>query len=57
VRKIGALAGIGDQSAKMPRPYQIGILPTLYRDAAAVQGNQGFGALRKLLTKVGLEVD
>ncbi len=48
---------------EMPRPYQIGIFPTyivIDKDgalAAAEQGNQGFGALRKLLTKVGLEVE
>jgi len=47
----------------MPRPYQIGIFPTyivIGRDgtvAAAVEGDQGFSDLRKLLKQAGLEVD
>jgi hypothetical protein len=48
---------------EMPRPYQIGIFPTYIvidregKVAAAEQGNQGFGALRKVLTKAGLEIE
>jgi thiol-disulfide isomerase/thioredoxin len=47
----------------MPRPYQIGVFPTyivIDKDgtvASAVQGDQGFGELRKLLKKAGLELD
>lgn len=47
----------------MPAAYQIGVFPTyivIDRDgtlAAAVQGDQGFGELRKLLKKAGLELD
>ena len=48
---------------EMPRAYQIGVFPTyivIDRDgtvASAVQGDQGFGELRKLLKKAGLEID
>jgi thiol-disulfide isomerase/thioredoxin len=48
---------------EMPRPYQIAVFPTyivIDRDgnvASAVQGDQGFGELRKLLKKAGLELD
>jgi thiol-disulfide isomerase/thioredoxin len=48
---------------EMPRPYQIGVFPTyivIDRDgavAAAVQGDKGFGDLRKLLMKAGLETE
>jgi thiol-disulfide isomerase/thioredoxin len=48
---------------EMARPYQIAVLPTYIvigpdgTVASAVQGDQGFGALRKLLKKAGLEVD
>jgi thiol-disulfide isomerase/thioredoxin len=48
---------------EMARPYQIAILPTYIVIApdgtvtAAAEGDQGFGALRKLLKKAGLEVD
>ncbi len=47
----------------MPRAFQIGTFPTyviIDRDgnvAGAVEGDQGFGELRKLLKKAGLEVD
>jgi thiol-disulfide isomerase/thioredoxin len=47
----------------LPRPFQIGTFPTyviIDRDgnvAGAVEGDQGFGELRKLLKKAGLEVD
>lgn len=47
----------------MPRPYQIGVFPTymiINADgtlASAVEGDQGFSELRKLLKKAGLEVD
>jgi thiol-disulfide isomerase/thioredoxin len=47
----------------MPRPYQVGVLPTyivIDRDGtvnAAAQGDQGFSELRKLLKKAGLEVE
>jgi cytochrome c biogenesis protein CcmG, thiol:disulfide interchange protein DsbE len=46
---------------EMPRPYQVGILPTymiIDRNGtltAAAEGDKGFGALRKLLKKAGLE--
>jgi hypothetical protein len=48
---------------EMPRPYQIGVFPTyivIDRDgtlAAAVEGDQGFNDLRKLLKKAGLELE
>ncbi len=48
---------------EMPRTYQIGVFPTyivIDRDgniASAVQGDQGFGDLRKLLKKAGLELE
>ena len=48
---------------EMPRPYQIGIFPTyLVIDqvgnvASAAQGDQGFGDLRKLLRKAGMETE
>jgi thiol-disulfide isomerase/thioredoxin len=48
---------------EMPQAYQIGTFPTyivIERDgtvASAVEGDQGFGELRKLLKKAGLEVD
>lgn len=48
---------------EMPRPYQIGVFPTyivIERDgtfAAAVEGDQGFSDLRKLLKKAGLEAE
>jgi thiol-disulfide isomerase/thioredoxin len=47
----------------MPRAYQISAFPTyivIDKDgtvASAVQGGQGFGDLRKLLKKAGLELD
>jgi hypothetical protein len=48
---------------EMARPYQVGILPTyivINRDgtiAAAVEGDQGFASLWKLLKKAGLETE
>ena len=48
---------------ELPLTYQIGVFPTyivIERDgtvASAVQGDQGFSDLRKLLKKAGLEVD
>jgi len=48
---------------EMPRPYQVGALPTyivIGRDGtvtSAVEGDQGFADLRKLLKKAGLEVE
>jgi len=48
---------------EMPRPYQIGAFPTyivINRDgtlASAVEGDQGFSDLRKLLKKAGVEVE
>jgi len=48
---------------EMPRPYQVGVLPTyivIDRDGtvtAAVEGDQGFADLRRLLKKAGLEVE
>jgi thiol-disulfide isomerase/thioredoxin len=47
----------------MPRPYQIGVFPTymvINADgtlASAVEGDQGFAELRKLLKKAGLDVE
>lgn len=48
---------------EMPRPYQIGTFPTYIvigpegTLSAAVEGDQGFGELRKLLKKAGLDTD
>ncbi len=48
---------------EMPRPYQIGVFPTymiIEKDgtlSAAVEGDQGFGELRKLRKKAGLELE
>jgi len=48
---------------EMPRPYQIGIFPTyivIDKDgnvSAAVEGDKGFGDLRGLLKKAGLETE
>ena len=48
---------------EMPRPYQVGAFPTyivIDRDGtvtSAVEGDQGFADLRKLLKKAGLEVE
>lgn len=48
---------------ELPRPYDIGVFPTylvIDREGklyAAVQGDQGFGELRRLLKKAGLDVD
>jgi len=48
---------------ELPSAYQIGVFPTyivIERDgtvAAAVEGDQGFGDLRKLLRKAGLEIE
>jgi thiol-disulfide isomerase/thioredoxin len=48
---------------EIPRPYQIGTFPTYIivdpdgTVASAVEGNQGFGELRKLLKKAGLELE
>jgi len=48
---------------EMPRPYQIRVFPTyIVIDqsqtlVAAVEGDQGFGQLRKLLQKAGMEVE
>jgi thiol-disulfide isomerase/thioredoxin len=48
---------------EMPGPYQIGIFPTYMVIApngtltTAVEGDQGFGELRKFLQKAGLETD
>ncbi len=47
----------------MPRPYQISVFPTyvvIDRDgtvASAAEGDKGFGELRKMLKKAGLETD
>ena len=47
----------------MPRAYQIGVFPTyivIDRDGtvtSAVEGNQGFGELRKLLKKAGIDAE
>ena len=46
---------------EMPRPYQVGVFPTylvIDREGlvtSAVEGDQGFGELRKLLKKAGLD--
>jgi thiol-disulfide isomerase/thioredoxin len=48
---------------EMPRPYQIGIFPTYMVIApdgtltTAVEGDQGFGELRKFLRRAGMETD
>jgi len=48
---------------EMPRPYQIGIFPTYIvidgdgSVASASEGEKGFGDLRKLLKKAGLDTD
>lgn len=48
---------------EMPRPYQIGTFPTymvIAPDgtlATAVEGDQGFGELRKFLEKAGMEIE
>jgi len=48
---------------ELPTAYQIGVFPTyIVIDpdgtlASAVEGDQGFGELRKLLKKAGMEVD
>jgi hypothetical protein len=45
----------------LPRPYQISLFPTYIvidrsgAVSAAVEGDKGFGDLRKLLKKAGLE--
>lgn len=47
----------------MPAPYEISVFPTYVvigpdgTLASAVQGDQGFGELRKLLKKAGLELN
>lgn len=47
----------------MPRPYQIAAFPTyivIDKDGAvvsAVEGDQGFGELRRLLKKAGMELE
>jgi len=48
---------------EMPRPYQVGVFPTylvIDREgnlAAAVDGEQGFGELRRTLKKAGLDLE
>ena len=48
---------------EMPRPYQIGVLPTYLvigpdgTVGSAVEGDQGFAELRKLLKKAGMEAE
>lgn len=48
---------------EMPRPYQIGLFPTyivIEKDgtvASAAEGDQGFGELRRMLKKAGMEVE
>jgi hypothetical protein len=47
----------------MPRPFQIGVLPTymvIEKDgtlAGVVEGDQGFSELRKMLKRAGMDVD
>ncbi len=47
----------------MPRPYQIGVFPTYIiidpdgKVGSAAEGDQGFGELRKLLKKAGIETN
>jgi thiol-disulfide isomerase/thioredoxin len=48
---------------EMPRPYEVGLFPTYMVIApdgtltAAVEGDQGFGELRKILQKAGMETE
>jgi thiol-disulfide isomerase/thioredoxin len=48
---------------EMPRPYQVGLFPTyivIDRDgtvSAAAEGDKGFGDLKKLLKKAGMETE
>lgn len=48
---------------EMPRPYEIGLFPTYIviapdgTVATAVEGDQGFGELRRFLKKAGMETD
>jgi thiol-disulfide isomerase/thioredoxin len=48
---------------EMPRPYQIGLFPTYMVIApdgtlsTAIEGDQGFGDLRKFLEKAGMEIE
>jgi len=48
---------------EIPRPYQIGIFPTYMVIApdgtmsTAVEGDRGFGDLRKFLEKAGMETE
>ena len=48
---------------ELPRPYQIGVFPTyMVIDpdgtlTTAVDGDQGFGELRKFLQKAGMEAE
>ena len=48
---------------EMPRPYQVGVFPTYIvidqngNFSAAVEGDQGFGELRRLLKKAGMDLD
>lgn len=48
---------------ELPAAYQIGVFPTYIvidldgNVASAVEGDQGFSDLRKLLKKAGLEID
>jgi cytochrome c biogenesis protein CcmG, thiol:disulfide interchange protein DsbE len=48
---------------EMPRPYQVSLFPTyivIEKDgtvSSAVEGDQGFAELRKLLKKAGMDVD
>ncbi len=48
---------------EMPRPFQIGVFPTYVvidkegKVAGAAEGDQGFGDLRRMLKKAGLDVD
>jgi thiol-disulfide isomerase/thioredoxin len=47
----------------LPRPYQIGVFPTYWivdaegKVASVAEGDQGFGELRKMLKKAGMDVD
>jgi cytochrome c biogenesis protein CcmG, thiol:disulfide interchange protein DsbE len=48
---------------ELPRPFQVGVFPTYVvidkdgKVAAAMEGDQGFGDLKRALRKAGLEVD
>lgn len=48
---------------EMPRPYEIGVFPTYMVIApdgtltAAMEGDHGFGELRKILEKAGMETE